>query len=45
MKMKRNKSSNSDRMEEIAFIKATTKLRNDVQYLERTILLDLLRHV
>ena len=44
MKMKRNKSSNSDRMEEIAFIKATTKLRNDVQYLERTISLDLLHH-
>ena len=34
MKMKRNSSNNSDKMEEIAFIKATTKLRSDVQYLE-----------
>ena len=33
MKMKRKRSSKSDKMEEIAFIKATTKLRNDVQYL------------
>ena len=33
MKIKRNKSSKRDKMEEMAFIKATTKLRSDVQYL------------
>ena len=38
MKMKRKRRSNSDKMEEMAFIKATTKLRSEVQYL-RTVLL------
>ena len=33
MKMKRKRRSNSDKMEEMAFIKATTKLRSEVQYL------------
>ena len=33
MKMKRKRSSSSDKMEEMAFIKATTKLRSEVQYL------------
>ena len=35
MKMKRKRRSNSDKMEEMAFIKATTKLRSEVQYLEQ----------
>ena len=33
--MKRKRRSNSDKMEEMAFIKATTKLRSEVQYLEQ----------
>lgn len=35
MKMKRKSRSNSERMEDIAFIKATTKFRSDVQYLKQ----------
>ena len=33
MKMKRKRRSSSDKMEEMAFIKATTRLRSEVQYL------------
>ena len=39
MKMKRKRRSNSDKMEEMAFIKATTKLRSEVQYLAIVLLL------
>ena len=34
MKMKRKRRSNRDKIDEIAFIKATTKFRSEVQYLE-----------
>ena len=34
MKMNRKRRSNSERMEEIAFIKATTKFLSEDQYLE-----------
>ena len=38
MKMKRKRRSKSDKMEEMAFIKATTKFRSEVQYLGRLLL-------
>ena len=34
MNMKRKSSSNRDKIDEMAFIKATTKFRSEVQYLK-----------